>query len=269
MFGFVVANSESLSEEQKKRYKGIYCGLCEALGKAGGFKCRMALTYDLAFLAMVLASVNEKDFSESIGRCLVHPAKKRLFLDNEFISYAADMNIALAYYKYLDDWNDDKAESARIMAGLFKKNIERIESDYTQVCKEIKSCLDELEKTEKEGILVPDIPAGIFGKLLGSVFAGGGDMYKEELFCFGETLGKFIYIADAAVDLKSDIKRKRYNPLIRYSMNDIEPVLGMMLAECVEKYKQLPIMQDKGIIENILFSGVLTVFEARKKGSKK
>ncbi len=269
MFGFVVANPEALSEEQKKRYKGIYCGLCDALGRTGGMKCRMALTYDLAFLAAVLSSVNGRDFCENYGKCVLHPVKKHLFLENEFTSYAADMNIALAYYKYLDDWKDDKTEAARIKARLFRKNIIKIESAYPEVCDSVKRCLKELENTENEGVLIPDIPAGIFGRLLGSIFAGGSNAYKDELFLFGEALGKFIYITDAAVDLKSDIKRKRYNPLVRYSINDIKPVLEALMADCVEKYERLPVIQDKEIIENVLFSGVWTVFEMKMKGSRK
>ncbi len=268
MFGFVVANPDALSEEQQKRYKGIYCGLCDALGRDGGLKCRMTITYDFAFLAMVLSSVNGREFSEANGKCPLHPVKKRYFLYNEYTAYAARMNIALAYYKYLDDRRDDKSELARIKMSLLRKNTAEAQSLYPEVCASIRDCLDELEKTEKEGILIPDIPASVFGRLLGAVFSGGSGIYKEELFEFGEALGKFIYIADAAVDLKEDIKRRRYNPLVRGSMKDTEPILGLMLAECVEKYKKLPVTQDKDIIENILFSGVLTVFEAKKKGNK-
>ena len=37
MFGFVVANPEKLTEEQRKHYRAVYCGLCRALGKEHGF----------------------------------------------------------------------------------------------------------------------------------------------------------------------------------------------------------------------------------------
>jgi hypothetical protein len=40
------------------------------------------------------------------------------------------------------------------------------------------------------------------------------------------------------------------------------------MADCVEKYKQLPIIQDKNLIENILYSGVWTRYEAEKKKTK-
>ena len=82
MFGFVVANPERLTEEQRKKYKSVYCGVCEGLGRERGFRYRMALTYDLAFLAIVLSSVNNEAYEEVTGRCPVHPARKRTFQEN-------------------------------------------------------------------------------------------------------------------------------------------------------------------------------------------
>ncbi len=266
VFGFVVANPEKLTEEQKKHYKQIYCGICEDLADERGFICRMALTYDLVFLAVVLSAVADKEYEISEGRCPVHPARKRLFERNSITRYAADMNIALAYYKYIDDWKDDKSKSALIKSRLFEKNVIEISRKYPSQCKAVEKCLDKLSDAEKKGILIPDIPAAIFGELLGEIFCYGNRYENRELYEFGYQLGRFIYILDAAVDLRKDIKKQRYNPLIRYSFNDVEPLLQLIMAECVEKYNALGVKKDKEIIENILFSGVWTAYEARKKG---
>ena len=40
------------------------------------------------------------------------------------------------------------------------------------------------------------------------------------------------------------------------------------MADCTENYKQLPINQGKELIENILYSGVWTKYEAEKKKTK-
>ena len=269
VFGFVVANPEKLTEAQRIRYKAVYCGLCEDLGKDRGFKCRMTLTYDLVFLAIVLSAVSGEYYTETSGRCPVYPSKKRKYLRNKYTSYAADMNIALAYYKYLDDWQDDKSVDAFAKSLLFKKEVERISKCYPKQCEGIKKCLAELAQVEKNGILVPDIPSDIFGRLLGSIFAHEDFTEQQKLYDFGFALGKFIYVIDAVVDLKSDIRKKKYNPFVCYSFNDIEPVLRMIMADCVEKYNALSIKQDKEIIENILFSGVWTGYDSRKKGNKK
>lgn len=268
MFGFVVANPEKLSEEQKKHYRAVYCGLCEDLGVDRGFRYRMALTYDLVFLAIVLSSVMNEEYEEYDGRCPVYPTKKRKYLRNKYTRYAADMNIALAYYKYIDDWNDDGSRSALAKARCFEKEAKTVFEKYPECCAEIEKCLNELSQTEKDNVLIPDVPAAQFGRLLGKIFEYGAPEYGRQLYEFGFSLGKFIYILDAAADLKSDIKKKRYNPLVRCKAEDAEPILRMIMAECVEKYKSLPVNGDREIIENILLSGVWTSFDTQMKGKK-
>lgn len=266
MFGFVVANPEKLTEEQRERYKAVYCGLCKELGNERSSKCKMLLTYDLVFLALVLSSVYGEEYDFTEDRCFIHPIKKRHFLQNRFTVYAADMNIALSYYKLLDDINDDSSCSAYIKSFLFRKEMAEIEKKYPKQCDLIKECLADLLDTEKAGVLIPDVPSDIFGRLLGGIFAPNDDDMREPLYEFGYSLGKFIYVIDAAVDLKSDIKKQKYNPFLRFSFRDTEPILKMIMAECVEKYRKLPISQDKEIIENILLSGVWTAYDSRKKG---
>ena len=70
------------------------------------------------------------------------------------------------------------------------------------------------------------------------------------------------------MDLKSDIKNERYNPMIMSSSENFYDILNLLMAECIENYKKLPINQDKGLIENVLYSGVWTKYEAEKKKKK-
>lgn len=262
MFGFVVANPEKLSADENHHYKSVYCGICEELGRHRKFRNRLALTYEAAFLAVVLSAVNGEAYTVCSGRCPVHPLKKRSFEKNVYTAYAADMNIILAYYKYLDDIKDDNSFSAKIKAKMFAAEAAKVSQKYPVQCRSVESCLKELSHAEKENILLPDIPADIFGRLLGNIFNVNN---SKELYNFGYSLGKFIYTADAAVDRKKDIQKKKYNPLIQYRKNDIEPLLHMLMADCVEKYKVLPVKKDREIIENVLFSGIWTVYDARMK----
>ena len=48
MFGYLVANLEDASDQEKARYRAAYCGLCRTLGGRCGQRCRLALTYDMA-----------------------------------------------------------------------------------------------------------------------------------------------------------------------------------------------------------------------------
>ena len=118
MFGFVAANVSELNPEQKLRYNAVYCGICRQIRLRHSQIARLGLRYDMAFLAMLLMSLYEPEEESGHRACMLHPIKPKPWLDNEYIRYAADMNVALAYYKSLDDWNDDRSLPAKTCAWL-------------------------------------------------------------------------------------------------------------------------------------------------------
>ena len=83
MFGFVVASLQELREEEKNRYQAVYCGICRCIREADGQLCRLGLSYDMAFLALLLTSLYEPEEQNGQGRCIAHPAKRRPWADNE------------------------------------------------------------------------------------------------------------------------------------------------------------------------------------------
>ncbi|HWQ74289.1 MAG TPA: DUF5685 family protein [Syntrophomonas sp.] len=268
MFGYVVANIDKLTVEEKQRYRSCYCGLCKALGNRHGASSRITLTYDLTFLVVFLSALYETDNPLETERCMIHPWKPHPYWRNEITDYAADMNVVLAYYNFLDDWTDDSKVLALGAAKLFEREYKRIADQYPHQGAAISECMIELAEIEKSGELNPDIPANCFGKLMGAIFVWREDEYAESLRAFGSSLGKFIYIMDACLDLKADIKKERYNPLVASSSENFSTILNLLMADCTEKYKQLPINQDKNLIENILYSGVWTRYEAANNKTK-
>ena len=69
---------------------------------------KLSLSYDMTFLALLLSSLYEPLETKQSSRCVVHPFKEHKYVNNECINYAADMTVALVYFKCIDDWNDDK-----------------------------------------------------------------------------------------------------------------------------------------------------------------
>ena len=106
MFGYVSASYDELDEVQQRRYGAVYCGICRSIRKQSGQLARLALSYDMAFLALLLTSLYEPEETSGGNACILHPIKKRPWADNAYIRYAADMNVALACYNFLDDWQD-------------------------------------------------------------------------------------------------------------------------------------------------------------------
>ena len=103
MFGYVTLYRKGLADAEMDRYQAYYCGLCRTLGRRYGRTGQMALSYDMAFVAILLTALYDTPTAFSEGRCVPHPLKKRPRADNELLDYAADMTAALAYYNFLDD----------------------------------------------------------------------------------------------------------------------------------------------------------------------
>lgn len=268
MFGYVVANMDKLTEEEKQQYRSCYCGLCKSLGNRHGAISRITLTYDMTFLVLFLSALYGKDTASAKERCMIHPLKAHEYWQNEITDYAADMNVALTYYKFLDDWTDDRNILSLLEAKVFQEENKNIAVQYPDKCAAIRDCLDELSLIEKSGELNPDIPSNCFGELMGELFVLREDEYAQRLRTFGRSLGKFIYIMDACMDLKDDIKKEHYNPMVTTSSENFSTILNLLMADCTEKYKQLPITKDKDLIENILYSGIWTKYEAVKNKRK-
>jgi hypothetical protein len=137
MFGYVAANWEELTQPQKDRYGAVYCGICRCIGKHSSAKARLTLQYDMAFLALLLMSLYEPQEASYPNACLLHPIKKRPWVDNIYVRDAADINVALAYYKCLDDWQDEGKSRAKHMAKALKPHWQRISQVYPRQCRAI------------------------------------------------------------------------------------------------------------------------------------
>ena len=73
MFGYIGCIKENLDEDQQKQYQSIYCGLCRSLKERYGQMERMCLSYDMAFLILLLSSLYEPEERSGRFRCSVHP----------------------------------------------------------------------------------------------------------------------------------------------------------------------------------------------------
>ncbi len=258
MFGYVTTNLKTLSQTDKERYRAYYCGLCHALKEDYGRLGQMALNYDVTFLYIFLSVYYKQSENFLKTKCVLHPIKEHSFAENSFAGYCAAVNIMLFYLKFLDNWNDDKNLLSLAESKMYKKSFNKACKMYPDKANAIKESLDELAKIEKDNILNPDIAAKTFGNLMGSLFAAVNDGNKNKLYSFGFALGKFIYIMDACVDLKHDIKHQSYNPMIFTQSKDFEPILKMLMTDCIKALTDLNISDT--LIQNILCEGIWTRF---------
>ena len=144
MFGYIRPHIPALRVAEYEYYRAIYCGICRAIRDADGQLCRLGLSYDMVFLALLLTSLYEPEEFSGQSRCIAHPAKRRPWADNEYIRYAARMNVALACYNFLDDWNDDGKMSAKLLSEVFGRAMPRIREEYPRQCVAMEQSLVQL-----------------------------------------------------------------------------------------------------------------------------
>ncbi|MBQ9930510.1 MAG: hypothetical protein IJO72_07030 [Oscillospiraceae bacterium] len=268
MFGYVTANLQELDKAQKLRYNAVYCGICRQIRERANQFSRLGLSYDMAFLALLLMSLYEPEEISGDRACALHPIRPKKWVDNEFVRYAADMNVALAYYNALDDWHDDKKLTARLMADAYGKHLAEIEARYPRQCRAIERCIRELNALEQENCDNPDTCANCFGTLMGELLVYHQDMWAPILRDMGMALGRFVYLGDAARDYRRDKKKHKYNPYLAMGLQE-DPwrwreYLVLAMAKCTQEFEKLPLVQDKALLDNILYSGVWTHFRQKK-----
>lgn len=273
MFGYVTANYQELTKEQQERYGAVYCGICRRIREQSGNAARLGLRYDMAFLSLLLMSLYEPEEEQGKNGCILHPIHHRPWVDNPYIRYAADMNVALAYYNCLDDWEDDGKHSAKTMAKVFSAHLPQIEERYPRQCQAMRECIETLSEKEKENCSNPDEVAGVFGRLMGELLVYGEDLWAPTLRTLGDSLGRFIYLLDGALDYDKDARKGKYNPYLAMGTGKDpdrwEEYLVLTMGRATEAFERLPLVQDKALLDNILYSGVWVNYrgKGRQEGS--
>lgn len=295
MFGFVVADAGALSDEEKERYRAVYCGLCLALRDRYGQLSRACLTYDLTFFVLLCNSLHEPAETQDASHCVMHPAPAapRLWARSAWTDYAADLSVALSYHKVLDDVADDGDLKARAAGRLLAGAYERARMRIPVQCAEIERTMAAIRAIENAGhnaaaapsddtetaalipladpgasatddalMFDPDAAAHEFGRMLGQLFAHNQGFWTETMEELGHGLGRFIYLMDAAVDFTDDAKTGSYNPFVALGSDadTMRATLALAAADTAAPYERLPLVQDAHLMDAILYSGVWAQF---------
>lgn len=262
MFGYVRINKMDLTFREYENYKGYYCGLCRYLKKNHGEISRLGLNYDITFLIILLTSLYKPNTKIIEETCIVSPFKKKKKIINEITEYAASMNIILCHHKLEDNLLDDKGIKDILAYNIYKGRLKLAYEKYSkksEIIKEQMKLLNELEKEESSNI---DMVSNTFGEIMGEIFSYKEDQYKDDLRRIGFNIGKYIYILDAYEDLEEDYKKGRYNPFSEYInkredlKTRVDKLISISLGLLASSIDKLNLQINRGIIENIVYSGV-------------
>ena len=272
MFGYVNVNDKELTKEQRARFLRLYCGVCEGLKDLCGPKGRIVLSNDCTFLALVLSSLYEPEEDGSSIYCSPHPVIKHPCTQSEITKYAADINLLLAYHNMLDDWQDEGKKLKKLGADMLRKAYAQCAARRPEDAGVIEKELKNLSEMEKAHSTDTDELAGCFGRMLGEIFVYKNDKWAPALYRVGDSLGRFIYILDAWRDAAKDKRTGSFNALaaIQGQSDYEERVFEMLKCEmslCADAIEAMPLVQDIGIIRNVIYSGVWTKYCLKRKSA--
>ncbi|GAA0114869.1 DUF5685 family protein [Clostridium senegalense] len=286
MFGYVTPCKMELKVKDYEKFKAYYCGLCLAIKNNFGNLPRFTLNYDMTFLGILLDSLNNEKIQFNPTVCIAHPMKKKLkVINNGALDYAAFCNVALAYFKLLDNFQDDNSKSSKILAFGLKGYINTTDDKKNYLLNYMKDSLKNLSKIENSSnILNIDEVAHIFADLTGTIICeyATDNNLKDKLYNLGYNLGRFIYLIDGYDDLEKDMSENKFNPINRAFNNDnlpydeflnsikdrIEFNLIMSAEGCVRSLSELPILKNKDLLDNILNLGLMEKIENIKTHKK-
>jgi hypothetical protein len=291
MLGYVVPDKPELKMREFELYSGYYCGICKSVKHRYGQIPRMVLNYDFVFLALVLSALCPPMEKIKQERCPIHPLKKRTVVYNEpAVDYAADMMLLLTYFKLMDDRQDEGGLKPTVGLAILKPTYKKLMKNYNEKGIMIQRKLNELTSLEEQECASLDRAAESFAKLMEEVFAAetlvddSGTL--ELLRRIGYHTGKWIYLIDAFDDLEENAKSGSYNPLLlqwdyqaeQEEMSDfrkriherVEFNLLFYLAELSKAWDRLSIARNHGLVDNIIYSGLLRkTEEVLEKGNTK
>lgn len=297
MFGYIIPFKPELRIKEYNVFRAYYCGICMSIKNNFGNLPRASLNYDMTFLALLIDGLTEDKGEASLQGCITHPIKKRPILkENNSVYYAASMNVALTYYKILDDAHDDNSLKSKFMLKLLSPYNKKFNDKTKYINNIIKENLSKLSKAEdnKDFNSIDEI-ADYFSIIVGKIF----ELYpynlyndtidkRELLYNFGYTLGKWIYLVDALDDLKEDMEKNKFNPISYLYNKDnlpykefresiierIEFNILSCASNCNDILSKLEFKKNKSIIENIVSLGMMDKYlkvknevNHRKKGS--
>ena len=128
--------------------------------------------------------------------------------------------------------------------------------------------ISDLRSIERENQEDADAAAETFARMMAEVFVCSEDRWSDTLRSMGAALGRFLYIMDACMDLDRDTVRGSFNPFRRYyglecNGERFDGILRMLMGDCLYHFDRLPLVQDVGILKNILCIGIWTQFDKK------
>ncbi len=269
MFGYVRADTPYLFIKDDQLYRAMYCGVCKGIGEVCGQAARMGLTYDIAFLSVILHNIAGQDVTLTKQRCLAHCIRARQMSNvDDLTRLLGAFNTALVYYKCVDDITDgDKGGLKRLW---FQEGMRRVKKKYPDVARLVRTSMERqalAEQAKTDSVdRAADATANVLAEFTDYALKEKATPYTHNLFY---ALGKWIYLIDALDDYDKDVKKGAYNPFyLAYGApckeklltgkvrEEIEYIFHAVFFDIRENLSQIAFSFNRDLSDNILLRGL-------------
>ena len=273
MFGYIRVFKPEMKVKDFEIYNAIYCGLCRELGRSYGPLSKFCLSYDMTFISLIRAALDDEVSCFEQKRCRVNPLKKCTYCknDSKTQTLAAAASVALCDMKVLDNVEDSSFLVSlfwRFLRLFTKKWCKKAFENYPQ----LRPIVEEYVKGQRLAESNPDCHLDEAAEPTARAVAeilkmtGIDPKYDFVLERMGYCLGKWVYLCDVADDIEKDIKKSRFNPLIgllpegkdpkAFAEERLTPIMNNCFSECANYSELLEIKKYKPILDNILYDGL-------------
>lgn len=238
MFGYVLPAKNRLSEEERARFRAVYCGLCHTLGKRYGFAARFTLNYDFTLLAILLSDAQGGE--SRCRRCAAHPCRGCAALaQTPALDRAADKSLILTWWQLQDHIADNgffRGLKYRLAALVLRRPCRRARRADPAFDAVVREKLGELAALERAQCPSLDRAAEPFAALLAAIADGVTEERRRRILAqIFYHLGRWIYLVDASDDASDDARTGAYNPLrFRYGVQTLGEEEKQMLAQTLD-----------------------------------
>ncbi|NLK95523.1 MAG: hypothetical protein GX275_10100 [Clostridiales bacterium] len=271
MFGYITPIKDELKVSDFELFQSYYCSLCHSIKDVFGHIPRFFLNYDSTFFIVLLDGLNKSSGNTRLSNCIKYPfTKKNILVNSKILNYITEFNIALTYFKILDDCNDEKKAKNIYLRKIIKPFYTKIKNK--NIITSMERNLDFLNSLENnKSFYSIDYICHPFSSILGEIFKEAPieldyESYnnRELLYSLGYSLGKWIYLIDALDDLKEDKDSNRFNPILScYNTCDVSTIkeiiefqLVLLIDNCKNAVNKLSLIKNNDLILNVIDLGL-------------
>ena len=268
MFGYVNPDSPYLFKKDETLYKAVYCGMCKSIGAGCGNFAKTALTYDAAFLSVLLHNIAGCDVKIEKRRCGLHIFRRRFMAKPDDVSILLGcVNTALAYYKLLDDKQD--GDKKGLFAFAYKRGYKRALKRHPKIAEIAKKQTEAQRALEADNCSIIDAACEPTAVMMREVSEYAlGEYSTEHTSALMYDIGKWIYLADALDDYDKDVKKKRFNVLfnafgqptkseaVEKNAEEINFLFDSLFADMRTRLANIKFHFNHDLTDNIILRGI-------------